>query len=189
MKSQYCPVCKEVKPPSCYYRDKTKRSGLSSYCKECVSDTAKKRYEQTKAERKAERQRKRAPIRKQRQALYKVNRERILARGARFRTSHPDYWRVRDYRVKYGMTLADYGALAKEQGNRCAICRQVPRERHLVVDHDHDNRTQILVRGLLCDRCNRVLGAVREDRRVLEGMIHYLNTAKRRDFFTKKQSA
>jgi hypothetical protein len=55
----------------------------------------------------------------------------------------------------YGMTPADYAELLEQQDGVCAICKRRPRNgRFLVVDHDH--RTG-LVRGLLHNRCNRLL--------------------------------
>ena len=48
-----------------------------------------------------------------------------------------------------------YDNLVEEQGSEtCAICGKEPKTRRLDIDHDH--RTMV-VRGLLCHRCNRKL--------------------------------
>lgn len=70
-----------------------------------------------------------------------------------------------------------YDALLEHQGGRCAICRQMPRELRLAVDHDHVTGR---VRGLLCagqnEGCNwnyrKALGDVEVARRILEYAEH-----------------
>lgn len=42
------------------------------------------------------------------------------------------------------------------QGGVCALCNRPPKRRRLDIDHDH---TRLVVRGLLCVRCNRALPA------------------------------
>lgn len=46
----------------------------------------------------------------------------------------------------------DYDALLEFQGGVCAICGAEPKSRRLDRDHDHK---LMVVRGLLCVRCNR----------------------------------
>lgn len=71
-------------------------------------------------------------------------------------------------RRKYGITHADFEAMAAAQDGKCAICGKVPEMRRsntqtgrtwtaLVVDHCH---TTDRVRGLLCLPCNTVLGRI-----------------------------
>lgn len=70
--------------------------------------------------------------------------------------------RARQLMAKYGLTLEQYDELEAAQGGRCAICTE-PETRvagdgtpmPLCVDHDHEIGQ---VRGLLCARCNAVLG-------------------------------
>ncbi len=70
---------------------------------------------------------------------------------------NPERTREYKYKMKYGMTIADYDALLKRQGGCCAICGKPAAEatRRLVIDHDHASGQ---VRGLLCDSCNIFLG-------------------------------
>ncbi len=75
---------------------------------------------------------------------------------------------------KYGISLEDYEAMVAEQGGGCAICKQGPRGKRyssLVVDHCHDTG---IVRGLLCDHCNRGLGLFGDNPETLEAAALYL---------------
>jgi hypothetical protein len=82
----------------------------------------------------------------------------------------------------YGMTQEQIENLAATQGHACACCgkpgelqkrhagRAAPPGR-LVVDHCHATDT---VRGLLCDRCNKVLGLVGDDAALLWQLAAYV---------------
>jgi len=72
---------------------------------------------------------------------------------------------------EYGLTHDEYMALLDGQGDVCAICGDSGQRRALAVDHDHENGQ---VRGLLCDRCNPMLGYARDNIAILEAAIEYL---------------
>lgn len=76
-------------------------------------------------------------------------------------------------RCDYGIDLEDYERMVAEQGGACAICMQPERGKFgkLVVDHDH---VSDIVRGLLCQRCNHMVGHSREDPAILHSAIEYL---------------
>jgi hypothetical protein len=77
---------------------------------------------------------------------------------------------------KYGITKERFDRLFKLQEGVCAICGgvNIPGLKHgvLAVDHDHKIGN---VRGLLCDRCNRVLGFTQDSKGLLAKMIGYLD--------------
>lgn len=85
------------------------------------------------------------------------------------------------FQRQYGISYAEYEAMCKAQGGRCALCRKVPKRRRLrkdgvpwaglLVDHDHGNGA---VRGLLCMGCNIAMGRV--DSVGLESVVSYLTT-------------
>lgn len=84
--------------------------------------------------------------------------------------------RTRDLRRRYGISVAEFDELYRQQGGKCAICKQVPEPMRngrssMHVDHDHATG---LVRGLLCHRCNTALGLLRESRRMLKAIDRYL---------------
>ena len=72
---------------------------------------------------------------------------------------------------QYGLTHDEYMALLEAQGGACAICRDSAGQRALAVDHDHVTSA---IRGLLCDRCNPLLGYARDSITILEAAIEYL---------------
>lgn len=92
----------------------------------------------------------------------------------RWRLAHPEEAKRRarnaDLKRFYGITLAEYEALAEAQGWRCAICRQTS-ERTLHVDHDHRTGQ---VRGLLCGTCNRGMGMLGDDAALLQRAADYV---------------
>lgn len=81
-------------------------------------------------------------------------------------------------RTKYGLTLAEYEAMADAQGGVCAICKRPQTAvsktgavKLMPVDHDHRTGKN---RGLLCDPCNIGLGAFEDDIVRLSAAIDYL---------------
>lgn len=91
----------------------------------------------------------------------------------------------------YGMTLERYRAMLASQDGKCAICPALPREdRALDVDHDHSccpgsTSCGKCVRGLLCERCNVLLGRAADSANLLMGCATYLTG---HDVVTEKDS-
>ena len=85
-------------------------------------------------------------------------------------------WRLRRH---FGMTSEDYEAMSALQNHCCANCgmsetainSKAKRAQRLSIDHDHATGR---VRGLLCIRCNRLLGYARDDIDILRRAIAYL---------------
>jgi hypothetical protein len=70
--------------------------------------------------------------------------------------------RNRESRLRkvFGMSVAEYQEMLTSQGSRCAICKKNTKNgQRLSVDHDHATGK---VRGLLCVRCNYVVGWVED---------------------------
>jgi hypothetical protein len=65
--------------------------------------------------------------------------------------------------------------LTRRQNGRCAVCRRAPDGRRVesVLHRDHDHVTG-KVRGMLCGRCNKALGLLRDDLSVITSFIGYL---------------
>jgi len=58
------------------------------------------------------------------------------------------------------------------QAGRCAICRNRQQRQALARDHDHHTNRP---RGLLCDRCNKLLlGGAHDSLRILRNAVYYL---------------
>lgn len=68
----------------------------------------------------------------------------------------------------YKIDLEEFERLQAEQDNKCAICGGDPptsRKRRLSVDHCHATEQ---VRGLLCTRCNTMLGWLEDNKQAVE---------------------
>lgn len=74
----------------------------------------------------------------------------------------------------YGVSEDRYTELYAQQGGVCAICLLDERDGgNLAVDHDHASG---VIRGLLCRPCNRGLGMLQDDRRLLVRAAEYLSS-------------
>ena len=85
---------------------------------------------------------------------------------------------------KYGLTTVEYDAQLKLQSGVCAICGNLETSlqngevQRLGVDHNHLTGR---FRGLLCTRCNTLLGMAGEDPHILQRAIQYLEELPYRD--------
>ena len=92
------------------------------------------------------------------------------------RKMHPEIVRKNNLRQFHGLSLAEYEAIAESQAGVCAVCGRGETGRNqygvlpLAVDHDHATGA---TRGLLCMRCNRALGLLRDDPQVIERLLIY----------------
>jgi hypothetical protein len=91
----------------------------------------------------------------------------------KIRNSEPrqEQYRRKHFFTRYGITLEQYEAQLDKQGGVCAICCNPPTTRRLCVDHNHETGE---VRGLICNSCNRGLGYLKDDSRLLKAAVQYL---------------
>lgn len=90
-----------------------------------------------------------------------------------YRSKRPkEYWKQKDFQYaikkRYGLSVDGYSDLFELFQGRCAACREPAK---LSVDHEHSSG---LIRGLLCNGCNRALGFVDDDIDKLIGLAEYL---------------
>jgi Recombination endonuclease VII len=80
-------------------------------------------------------------------------------------------------RGAYDLEPEVYLRMLFSQNSECAVCRISQSEvtAGLVVDHKHSDG---MVRMLLCSNCNVALGLVKEDPKILQAMIEYLEVWK-----------
>ena len=82
---------------------------------------------------------------------------------------------------KYNLTRDEYVDMEKAQDSVCKICGEPEKYKNrLSIDHDHKccpgyGSCGKCIRGLLCSNCNRVLGQIKDDVKILQTMIEYLN--------------
>lgn len=128
------------------------RTGSGSYCKPCMAA-------RSAAWRKAYPEKARESVRKYQLA----DRQRLRLNRRR---SH--------VKSSYGITQDQYEEMLAAQSGRCAICgtdKPVGPGGVFVVDHSHATNQ---VRGLLCCKCNFVLGHSEDRADVLAAAISYL---------------
>lgn len=125
---------------------------------------------------------------------YQKNKDKIIKRCSEYNKSNPEKhkkyvynWRDKNpdktqhmYIIKeYGISSDQYKELLTKQNNLCKICKRPettidPRNkklRRLCIDHDHKTGK---VRGLLCQKCNSMLGFFDDNIQILENAISYL---------------
>lgn len=76
-------------------------------------------------------------------------------------------------RKKYGISKEQYLSLHDSQNSCCAICgiHESKCRRSLDLDHDHETG---VVRGLLCEHCNKAIGLLKDSPKLLLTAKQYL---------------
>lgn len=99
---------------------------------------------------------------------YHADIERLRTYNRERHRKNPE--RVKNYNLKrwYGIDLEEYKTLCDEQSGRCSICNEKGK---LVVDHSHKTGK---VRELLCNKCNSVLGYIKERKEVALELAKYI---------------
>lgn len=82
------------------------------------------------------------------------------------------YRRMRQL-AKYGLTPEYYQKQVELQDGKCLICKK-PTDK-LYVDHNHVTGK---FRGLICLKCNTVIGMADDEPTILEAAVEYLNAAR-----------
>lgn len=110
------------------------------------------------------------------------------------RAANRDHYREKDLKRTFGIDLAEYQRMFVEQKGVCGVCRKPElskrngKTKWLAVDHDHVTGQ---VRGLLCGKCNPMIGYADEDQDVLLAAAEYLKKYVRPDNvvpMTKKEA-
>lgn len=93
--------------------------------------------------------------------------------GKTWRSANSTYYWDRYLGKRFGLPALDYEAILLKQDGKCAICRAPCKTgNRLAVDHDHSTGR---IRGLLCLRCNTMLGQADDDRERLLAAVRYLD--------------
>lgn len=144
-----CKECKVLKELTEYYKTKARKDGLSAKCKECIK-SKERAYRTSEAGRAV-----RLAYRK--------------GKGLEGRKTDLKRWY---FKRIYGISIEDVSAMIAEQGNLCAICKQRPEGiRPLAVDHCHKTGK---VRAMLCDKCNRGIGFLRDSPEIIQSALDYV---------------
>lgn len=159
-----CRNCQTWKPFDCYGKNKSGVMGLKAICRECENEKSRARYANSDI----------SERRKEQKRRYDKERYDRLKSEGKLKTEDPKVVRERVLKRNYGMTIEDYDSMVKQQSNRCLICSASgsdQKDGKLVVDHCHASGK---VRGLLCNKCNLLLGHADDLIGRLESAILYL---------------
>lgn len=142
-----CPKCKKELSFDNYNFDKNGK--INTVCKYCKNENYKNWYQK--------------------------NKQKVKERKAKYHEKTKEYRRWYTIKLRYGITKEEYETIFKNQGHKCGICKNTKSGHkntdEMVVDHCHKTKK---VRGLLCNRCNTLLGSVNEDISILRETIKYI---------------
>ncbi len=147
MKSKRCSTCGRIVPLGEFLRYPASKDGYGYKCAACRSSWKKKRYIKD---------RKRILVQKKEYA--KTEHGRKTTRKARLKK-------------KYGITLEQHEVMYVSQDGRCLVCLYAVPYSEIYTDHCHKTGK---VRGLLCRKCNFMLGNAMDDPTVLKRAAKYL---------------
>lgn len=146
-----CNKCNELKSIDLFFKDSGFSDGRSSVCKLCKTSTTMKWREQNKS---------------------KYNNS---AKG--WRKNNPTKLYASEIKRRYKCSLEEYNQRLVKQNGKCKICGELHdpanKRKRLFVDHCHNSEK---IRGLLCHRCNCMLGYARDNPDVLIEGAAYLKT-------------
>lgn len=156
-----CGVAKELEE---FNKDRGKRDGRVSRCKQCQCDRARQ-WALDNLEHKRQRSRdyrtaNKSVIDAYKKKWYQANKKRI-----------DDVKRDYKLRKNFNITLETKHLMHKTQYGRCAVCNTSLSPNSAHVDHCHSTRW---LRGLLCGNCNRGLGLFNDNTDLLIKAIKYL---------------
>lgn len=161
-----CTVCGAIKPLEEFGKHPKGLMGRLGWCKDCGNAKARERYNRDPKHYCGKRRESKREYDQRRYA-------EMLARGER---PKKDPIKAKNsYLLRnYGITYEDYLQLLEGQDHKCAICGTMESDRKdgdLVVDHCHASGK---VRGMLCQKCNLMLGNANDLVGTLEQAVIYL---------------
>src|SRR6185295_4439520 len=108
----------------------------------------------------------------------KANPDKVNERSKKYYEKHPDKAKLKARRINlrrnYGITLEQYEMMLDAQDGVCVICKReetVAHFTHLSIDHCHRTGE---IRGILCSRCNIVIGQMNDNPELLRKAAEYL---------------
>lgn len=201
-----CKACLRVLARSDFYENKHSPGGYMTTCRKCQLLAQKNRLEAESPEKKAERsayfknyyqshrdkhiENSRRWLAANREKAYATskrwadkNRERLRENARKRHLRERDKDRYKETKRKYGLDRDAFYAMLASQSNGCAICKSAlvrpvgtrAKPSDSYIDHDHSTKR---VRGILCARCNTVLGYMRETVSNYQDHIDYLRKHK-----------
>lgn len=158
---KFCTKCKTTKDLSSYHKDRTNSDGVTHHCKSCRKDWNDE--------------------------WRSKNKERINQLNRGNRKKRKEYYSCPERKMKYrelelkrvfGIGHSWYEDTLKSQGGVCMICKKhkvASNKFFMTIDHCHATGQ---IRGILCNWCNRGLGAFDDNIECLASAIRYLIDSK-----------
>jgi len=177
MVNKVCSSCGLTKLVNEFYKDSSTKYGYKCYCKDCdrLKRNHKKRTNSSYL-----------PIKKKCSKCGSIKLQSEFAFASINSTGLYSWCKQcvansqKDHslRSRYGITEKEYNNLLVQQQCVCVICAKKEISKHqngnikeLAVDHNHVTNE---IRGLLCQKCNTILGLCNEDINILESAITYI---------------
>ena len=138
-----------------FYADRQKKTGLRPSCKNC-DNIVQSAYAHTKRG-------------------VAVHKKANVKYGKTTKGQYAD-WKA-NIKKLYGITPEEYTLMSQKQRGLCLICGKPEtmcwkgKRKILCIDHNHDTGK---IRGLLCNRCNKAIGLLEDDVKLLRKAIKYL---------------
>lgn len=156
----FCRKCGRDLPRDAFWNDRTRKTGKQANCREC-KEAYTARIKLADPER----------IRNYKKKFNEANRARLNQEGFFYR---------------YGITYEERDAMLSRQGGVCLVCESSEGPWH--VDHDHaccsDNKGRTCgkcIRGILCAKCNKALGLLKDDPRIMRKAAEYVESSRKID--------
>lgn len=183
LEEKFCRLCKERKPRSQFRPRAANENWVNAYCIPCDKIYNKKNNDKKESAKETQAKREMWA-----QGIHRCSKcDRLLPKtkfAVNKQSASGRDWKCKDchrkaYSAKvYNLPEEEYETILALQGNRCAICRVPPYEQ-FCIDHDRSccpkkGSCGLCVRGILCRKCNTLLGLADDNAETLKGAIEYL---------------
>ena len=178
-----CTKCLQTKALDDFAKNRSNKSGLHSWCKQCMSD----KVLEYRGGRVYKKMRITSTHKQCRLCENMKPKSEYASRDGKSRRTETYCKECRKFMghergiEKYGLDLDSYMKMFSEQNGVCKICDRPEMDgRRLSIDHDHSccagaSSCGKCIRGLICFKCNSALGMVQDNVAILKSMIKYLS--------------
>jgi len=113
-------------------------------------------------------------IKKNSKEYHTKNLEKIRAQQREYTRNNKNKIRERGLMRNYNITIKEKEDMYSKQNGKCLICNKDIQLNSIGTHVDHNHKTN-KVRGLLCTKCNSILGFANDNQLILSNAINYLN--------------
>lgn len=99
------------------------------------------------------------------------NPEKVKASNKRWRENNRGKTKIAALKAVYGLSEDEFRELLDSTIGACPICEEEFGSHTACIDHDHETGE---IRGIICRKCNLMLGRINDDIDILLNAIEYL---------------